>query len=219
MYTPQYIPRHRDRIGRLAAGLITLAAIGLALLILVPSGGRKRIASGPNTAVRTPTRATLTTVVTTPPAGCFRDPLTHALLCARTVSAPIASRAPARYFAIRSPTCFCRSHEHLTLPAAVDPAILTVGSFHSDCGDSRSRSRAAGNVSTTAARTRRRQPELADPAFTGRSLGAARTSRRACPGEKHSLMVIVGALVSATPVVAPAQVRARYPYTMVDRGV
>lgn len=115
MYTPQYIPRHRDRIGRLAGGLITLAAIGLALLILVPSGGRKRIASGPNTAVRTPTRATLTTVVTTPPAGCFRDPLTHALLCARTVSAPIASRAPARYF--RDPVT------HMLLPLSRTPDL------------------------------------------------------------------------------------------------
>ena len=103
-------PQHRDSIRtRLGAGILalsTLTAIGLALLILAPTNHR----------TTTPTTSRIQTQAALPPqapapAGCFRDPATHALTCSRPRPTPIATRAPS-YF--RDPI----THKLLRIPAA-----------------------------------------------------------------------------------------------------
>ena len=104
-------PQHRDSIRtRLGAGILalsTLTAIGVALLMLAPTSHR----------TTTPTTSRIATQSALPaqapaPAGCFREPATHALTCSRPRPAPIATRAPASYF--RDPI----THKLLRIPAA-----------------------------------------------------------------------------------------------------
>jgi hypothetical protein len=110
MSTLQNTPQHRDRIRtRLGTGILalsTLIAIGLALLILMPTGHRTTpptrgsIATEAALAAQTPARA-----------GCFRDPATHALTCSHPAPAPIVTPAPAGY--LRDPA----THTLLRIPA------------------------------------------------------------------------------------------------------
>jgi hypothetical protein len=111
MSTLQNPLQHRDRIRtRLGAGILalsTLSAIGLALLILIPTSHR----------TTTPTTSRIATQVALAaqapaPAGCFRDPATHALTCSHARPAPIATATPAGYF--RDPI----THKLLRIPAA-----------------------------------------------------------------------------------------------------
>jgi len=110
MSTLQNTP-HRNRIrarpGTVLLALTALITIGLALLILTPTGHR---ATAPTTG-STAHEATLTAQIPAP-AGCFRDPATHALTCYRAAPAPTATAAPAGYF--RDPA----THKLLRLPTA-----------------------------------------------------------------------------------------------------
>ena len=121
-------PQHRDNIRtRLGAGILalsTLTAIGLALLILAPTNHR----------TTTPTTSRIATQAALPaqapaPAGCFRDPATHALTCSRPRPAPIATRAPASYFRDRSRTSFCASPLRASVLNTVYPITLAVAPF------------------------------------------------------------------------------------------
>jgi hypothetical protein len=79
--TLQNIPRQQDRIrARPAIGraLTALFAIGLALLILMPTA-RSTGAPSPNT--RPASQAAARAAGTLVPAGCFRDPTNHTLTC------------------------------------------------------------------------------------------------------------------------------------------
>lgn len=109
--TPQHGNRISPRTGAKVLALCTLAAIGLALFILVPTEER---ATAP-TAGRVAHEAGLA-AQTRAPAGCFRDPVTHALLCSPTAPFPVATPAVAGYF--RDPV----THELLRLPTAPHPA-------------------------------------------------------------------------------------------------
>jgi hypothetical protein len=114
MSTLQTIPQPGDkttsRPGAKVLALSTLVAIGLALLILVPTNHR----------ATTPTTGSIAqdalTAQTPTPAGCFRDPATHALTCSHTAAAPLTTPAPARYY--RDPA----THKLLRLPTAPHPA-------------------------------------------------------------------------------------------------
>jgi hypothetical protein len=111
MSTLHTTPVHRNktgsRPGARVLALSTLAAIGLALLILVPTNQRTNaptagsIAHGAGVTARTPA-----------PAGCFRDPATHSLTCHHAAPIPAATVAPAGYF--RDPA----THKLLRLPTA-----------------------------------------------------------------------------------------------------
>lgn len=103
--TPQHGDRTRTRPGAKVLALSTLVAIGLALLILAhnqratpPVGSTAHEASLP--------------AQTRTPAGCFRDPLTHALACAHAAPSRVAATAIAGYY--RDPV----THELLRLPTA-----------------------------------------------------------------------------------------------------
>ena len=110
MSTLQTTPQNGDRIssrkGARVLALSTLVAIGLALLILVPTNQRVAAPTAGNIAHE----GTLT-AQTPAPAGCFRDPATHALSCSHTAPTPVAIAAPAGYF--RDPA----THKLLRLPA------------------------------------------------------------------------------------------------------
>lgn len=97
MSTLQTTPQPGDRIGprrgARALALCTLVAIGLALLILLPTNHR---APAPTTG-RTAHEDTVA-AQTPAPAGCFRDPSTHALTCSDTAPSPVSNPAPAGYF-------------------------------------------------------------------------------------------------------------------------
>jgi len=113
--TLQHTPPDRHRIKArpgIALALTTLIAIGLALLILIPTGHRT---SAPTTRsiAQLPLQTAALTAQTPAPAGCFRDPVTHALTCSHTALAPTATHAPAGYF--RDPA----THKLLRLPAAL----------------------------------------------------------------------------------------------------
>jgi hypothetical protein len=108
--TPQRRNRTSNRRGAKVLALCTLAAIGLALLILVPTNQR---ATAPTTGSIAQDALTAQTPA---PAGCFRDPATHALTCSHTAAAPLTTPAPARYY--RDPA----THKLLPLPTAPHPA-------------------------------------------------------------------------------------------------
>jgi hypothetical protein len=107
---PTRQPRDTTKTRLLA--VVALAAIGLALLILTP--GHRSTAP---TAAGTAHEAALT-AQTPAPAGCFRDPATHALSCYHAPPAPTATAAPAGYF--RDPT----THKLLRVPAHKPAAHL-----------------------------------------------------------------------------------------------
>ena len=111
MSTLQTTSQHRNNTGRRSGGkvlaLSTLAAIGLALLILVPTNQRVAAPTAGNIAPE----GTLT-AQTPAPAGCFRDPASHALTCYHAAPAPTATPARAGYF--RDPA----THKLLRLPTA-----------------------------------------------------------------------------------------------------
>jgi hypothetical protein len=109
--TPQRRNRTSNRRGAKVLAVCTLAAIGLALLILVPTNQR---ATAPTTGSIAHEAAL--TAQTPAPAGCFRDPATHALTCSHTAPSPVANPAPAGYF--RDPA----THELLRLPTAQNRA-------------------------------------------------------------------------------------------------
>jgi len=91
--------------------LSALIAIGLALLILMPTGhGTTTPTTG--SIARPPAQAAALTAQTPPPGGCFRDPATHALTCSQSASAATATAVPAGYF--RDPA----THKLLRLPTA-----------------------------------------------------------------------------------------------------
>ena len=105
--TPQHGNRIRSRSGAKVLALSTLAAIGLALLILTPTSPH---ATAPIT--DSIARQAGLTAQTPAPAGCFRDPATHALTCAHTAASPVLTPAVAGYF--RDPA----THKLLRLPNA-----------------------------------------------------------------------------------------------------
>lgn len=92
MSTLQTTPQPGDRIsprpGAKVLALSTLVAIGLALFILMPTNQR---ATAP-TAHSIAHQAGLT-AQTPAPAGCFRDPTTHALTCSHIAPSPVANPA------------------------------------------------------------------------------------------------------------------------------
>ena len=112
MSTLHHTPPDRQRIrARPGTALsLTALAIGLALLILMPTGHRT---SAPTTGsvAQSPAQATGPTAPTPAPTGCFRDPATHALACYRAASVPTGASAPASYF--RDPV----THKLLGKPA------------------------------------------------------------------------------------------------------
>jgi hypothetical protein len=92
-----------------ALALTALIAIGLALLILMPTGhGTTTPTTG--SIARPPAQADALTAQTPALDGCFRDPATHALTCYHGASAATATAAPAGYF--RDPA----THKLLRLP-------------------------------------------------------------------------------------------------------
>jgi len=114
MSTLQDTRLHPDRIRtRLVTGIIALSAlitIGLALLILAPTGHRTAVPTSGSVAPRAVLAAR-----TPAPAGCFRDPATHALACADPAPVPIAVQAgyfrdPATHRLLRIPVV--RKHHH-----------------------------------------------------------------------------------------------------------
>jgi hypothetical protein len=110
MSTLQNTPQHRNgtrtRLGARALALGTLIAIGLASLILMP-GHHTSAPTGGSTAQQAALAAQ-----SPAPAGCFRDPATHALTCSQAASVPIATHAPPGYF--RDPA----THKLLRIPVA-----------------------------------------------------------------------------------------------------
>jgi hypothetical protein len=117
MSTLQDTPPDRHRIRArpgTALALGALIAIGLALLILIPTGHRT---SAPTTSgITQPLAQAALTTQTPAPGSCFRDPATHALTCYRAAPASTATAAPAGYF--RDPA----THKLLRLPTARHPA-------------------------------------------------------------------------------------------------
>ncbi len=90
----------RDRIRARTAtalALTTLIAIGLALLILTPTDHRKNATTTARIA-QPPSQAAALTAQAPGPAGCVRDPATHALICSHAAPTPTATPAPAGYF-------------------------------------------------------------------------------------------------------------------------
>jgi hypothetical protein len=110
MSTPQPTRQSRDTTKTRVLALTALAAVGLALLILTP--GHRTTA--PTAAITA--HQTALTAQTPAPAGCFRDPVSHALSCSYAAAAPTAISVPAGYF--RDPA----THKLLHLPAAGHPA-------------------------------------------------------------------------------------------------
>ena len=78
---------------RTVLALSALITIGLALLILTPTGHRT---SAPTTG-STAHEAALAAQPPAP-AGCFRDPATHAFTCYHAAPTPTATAEPAGYF-------------------------------------------------------------------------------------------------------------------------
>jgi len=115
MSTLQTTSQHRNNTGRRSGGkvlaLSTLAAIGLALLILIPTGHRTGAPTARSIA-QPVSQASALTAQTPAPGGCFRDPATHALTCSQSASAATATAVPAGYF--RDPA----THKLLRLPTA-----------------------------------------------------------------------------------------------------
>jgi hypothetical protein len=113
-HTPPNRHRIRSRPGT-ALTLTALIAIGLALLILTPTGHHTSTPTTGGTAQPHLQTAALTDQ-TPAPAGCFRDPTTHALTCSHAAPAPTATAAPAGY--LRDPA----THKLLRLHTARHPA-------------------------------------------------------------------------------------------------
>lgn len=114
MSTLQDTPPNRNSIRARPGTALTLSALiatGLALLILMPTGHHP---SAPTTtSIPHPHLQTAALAAqTAPPAGCFRDPATHALTCSHAAPTPIATPAPAGNF--RDPA----THKLLRLHAA-----------------------------------------------------------------------------------------------------
>lgn len=95
--TPQHHvkTRTRSRIGGIAVA--TLIAIGLAVLILAPTSSHGAGPHRPNTAPTTHAHPVSAAVGTRPPAGCLRDPQTHAQFCADRAPAPYGISTPPGY--------------------------------------------------------------------------------------------------------------------------
>lgn len=119
MSTLQNTSRHhegtRTRPGTALLALTGLIVIGLALLILTPTGHR---ASAPTTgSIAQPRSHAAALAAQTPtPAGCFRDPATHAITCYHVAPVRTATAPPASYF--RDPA----THKLQRLPTAGRPA-------------------------------------------------------------------------------------------------
>jgi len=100
MSTRQTTRQPHPRRTRLATSLIALSAliaIGLALLILTPTSVHRTTPHRPNTATAIHTHPIAAAVVTRPTAGCFRDPVTHALFCSASAPAPFGIPTPPGY--------------------------------------------------------------------------------------------------------------------------
>ena len=110
MSTLQTIPRHRESIRTALLALTAVIAIAIALLIL-PTGHRTSAPSAGSIAHR-PSQAAALTARTAAPAGRFRDPATHALICSQAV--PIRSRPTRGWATFATPpltsSCACRPH-------------------------------------------------------------------------------------------------------------
>lgn len=119
MSTPQNPSQPRDSIrtrpGTAVLGLTGLIAIGLALLILIPSDHRT---SAPTTSssAHPLAQAAARSARTPASGGCFRDPANHALTCSHAAPVPTATSAPAGY--LRDPA----THQLLRLPTAPNRA-------------------------------------------------------------------------------------------------
>ena len=115
MSTLQTTPQHRDRIrGRLGTTVLalgTLVAIGLAVLILMPTSHRTTAPTAGNVAQPLSNAATAVPVTAAPP-GCFHNPHTHAVLCPQGQHAAATTSTPTGYF--RDPA----THKLLRLPTA-----------------------------------------------------------------------------------------------------
>lgn len=94
-----------------ALALTGLIAIGLALLILMPTG---HPTSAPTTIgiTQPPSEAAALTAQTAAPAGCVRDPTSHALTCYHDPPAATATAGPGGY--LRDPA----THKLLRLRSA-----------------------------------------------------------------------------------------------------
>jgi hypothetical protein len=110
---PQTPPKRHRTTARpgAAAALIALAALGVALLILMPTGHRTATPTTGSIA-QPPSQASALTAQTPALPSCFRDPATHALTCYHAASAPTATPPPAGYW--RDPV----THKLLRLPTA-----------------------------------------------------------------------------------------------------
>jgi hypothetical protein len=100
MSTLQKTPQHHDRIRTrpgTALALGALIAIGLALLILIPTGHRTSARTASSIAQPAAQAAGLT-AQSSALAGCFRDPATHARTCFPAAPALTATPAPAGLF-------------------------------------------------------------------------------------------------------------------------
>jgi hypothetical protein len=95
--TSQHRDRIRTRIGTGAFALAALIAIGLALLILMPTGHRTGQPAGGSIA-QAHSQAVVITAHAAAPGGCLRDPTTHALICSQEAPAPTATPMPAGYY-------------------------------------------------------------------------------------------------------------------------
>jgi hypothetical protein len=110
MSTLQDTTPHRHRIRARPGTALALAAlipIGLALVILTPTSHHTTAPTTGNLAA-----GAAFTAQTPAPAGCFRDPATHALTCHQAALTPTATPTPAGYF--RDPA----THKLLRLPTA-----------------------------------------------------------------------------------------------------
>jgi len=109
MSTLQNTARHHHRIRTGALALGALIAVGLALLIITPTGHGTR---APTTAsIAQPLSPAALTASTPAPAACVRDPGTHALACSHAAPYPIATDASMGYF--RDPV----THKPMGAPA------------------------------------------------------------------------------------------------------
>jgi hypothetical protein len=109
-HTPPKRHRTPARPGA-ALALIALAALGVALLILTPTGHRTATPTTGSIA-QPPAQASVLTAQTPALPSCFRDPTTHALTCYHAASTPTATLPPAGYW--RDPV----THKLLRLPTA-----------------------------------------------------------------------------------------------------
>ena len=113
--TPQHRDRNRGRLGTTVLALGTLVAIGLALLILMPTSHRTTAPTAGNVAQPLSNAATAVPVTAAPP-GCFHNPHTHAVLCPQGQHAAATTSTPTGYF--RDPA----THKLLRIPSAHKPA-------------------------------------------------------------------------------------------------